>query len=137
SVRRRPMGECPHEHARRRLEGIMKLEVAGPDQNEELAAFFKKFPLRGPVEIRIDRGKNFFRPYDIQIDVHVTYALRSDENELMGVASFAVSDTLLNGEPTRVAFGRDVRISETRQAVLGWTQHFLPVMQEVQRVLGA
>lgn len=116
----------------------MKLEIARPEQSAELATFFKTFPLNGPVEIAVDRSKGFFRPYEIQSDTHVTYTLRDEEkNELVGVASFAVSDTLVHGRPTRVAFGRDLRILETRQAVLGWTQHFLPVMKEVQRVLGA
>lgn len=116
----------------------MKLEIARPEQGAELAAFFKKFPLRGPVEILFDRGKDFFRPYEAQGEAHVTYTLRDEErDELLGVATFVVANTLLGGQPARVAFGRDLRISETRQAVLGWSQHFLPVMEEVKRVLRA
>lgn len=116
----------------------MKLEIAKPEQSAELAAFFKKFPLRGPVEIAVDRSKDFFKPYKIQSETSVTYTLRSElKEDLLGVATFAVQDTLLGGKPTRVAFGRDLRILETRQAVLGWSQHFLPVMREVQQVLGA
>ncbi|MBX3033486.1 MAG: hypothetical protein KF865_06120 [Bdellovibrionaceae bacterium] len=113
----------------------MKLEIADPAEGAELSAFFKRFHLRGPAEIRVDRGGDFFGPARIQSDTHVTYTLK-DENksEILGVASFAIGETLAGGAPARVAFGRDLRILETRQAVLGWSQHFLPVMEEVRRV---
>lgn len=113
----------------------MRLETAGPEHSGELAAFFKRFPLRGPVELLVDRSRDFFKPYEIQSDAHVTYTLRdSDKGDLMGVASFALGETKIAGRDCRVAFGRDLRILETRQAVLGWTQHFLPVMEEVRKV---
>lgn len=116
----------------------MKLETAVPEQNTEIAAFFKRFPLQGPVELIVDRSADFFAPYQVQSDQQVTYTLRDDDsNELMGVVSFAIADTLVAGKPARVAFGRDLRILETRKAVLGWTRHFLPVMEEVKKVFGA
>lgn len=115
----------------------MKLETARREQSAELAAFFKKFPVHGPVDLTIDRSNDFFAPYDLQSDASVTYTLRSEGDELLGLATFNIFDSLVGGRETRVAFGKDLRILETRKAILGWTQHFLPVMEEVRRVFGA
>lgn len=113
----------------------MNLQMAGPENGEELAQFFKRFPIQGPVQIRADRSKDFFGPARIQSDVNLTYCLRDEDNkELLGVASFAINDTLAGGRPARIAYGRDLRILQDRRAVLGWTNHFLPVMEEVKRV---
>ncbi|HRO68277.1 MAG TPA: hypothetical protein PL182_11980, partial [Pseudobdellovibrionaceae bacterium] len=113
----------------------MRLETSTPDQAAELAQFFKRFPVQGHVELLIDRSKDFFGVSRIQSDTNLTYTLRDDDNrDLLGVVSFAIAETLVAGKPARVAFGRDLRILETRKAVLGWSQHFLPVLEEVKRV---
>lgn len=112
----------------------MRLEAALPEHSAELVAFFKRFRIDGPVELRIDRGRDFFRPYEIQSDSHITYCLRSKNEELLGVASFVIGESIVGGQQQRVAFGRDLRILETREAVLGWSKHFLPVMEEIQKV---
>lgn len=116
----------------------MKLEIATPTQSLELAEFFRRFPLRGPVEMLVDRKPDFFKPYSIQSASHVTYTLRDERDaSLLGSVTFVMDDLWVNGQPQKVAFGRDLRILETRQAVLGWTQHFLPVMNEIQTQHGA
>lgn len=113
----------------------MRLETARPEQAAELSLFFKRFPRQGPVDLLVDRGPHFFGPAEIQSDTNLTYTLRDDASgELLGVVSFAIMETLVGGKPSKVAFGRDLRILETRKAVLGWSQHFLPVLEEVRRV---
>lgn len=114
----------------------MKLEIAKPEESSSLAEFYKSFPLRGLVEMRIDRNGDFFAPYSVQSDQHLTYALKDDENKLEGVASFVMRDVLLDNKVRPVAFGRDLRISSNRRAILEWSQHFLPVMQEVFQTFG-
>ncbi len=108
----------------------MNLEVAKHEDAALLAEFYKSFPVRGVVEMKIDRDGDFFAPYDIQAEQHITYLLKEDD-KLEGMASFVVRDVLLNNTPQPVAFGRDLRITSNRRAVLGWSQHFLPVMEEV------
>lgn len=114
----------------------MKLEIAQPEDSKALVEFFKSFPLKGHVQIKIDRDGNFFAPYEIQSDKHLTYQLK-DEGKIEGIASFVVRDVLLGNHPTTVAFGRDLRISSNRRAILEWSQHFLPVMNEVSHTLGS
>lgn len=123
----------------------MKLEVAKHEETALLAEFYKSFPVRGFVEMKIDREGDFFAPYDIQAEQHITYLLKekpkeSDTNgadtekeKLEGMASFVVRDVLLDKSVQPIAFGRDLRISSNRRAVLSWSQHFLPVMEEIFR----
>lgn len=111
----------------------MKLEIAKPEDAQILAAFFKSFPVRGLVELKIDRNENFFAPYSIQSDRYLTYKLSDDENKIEGAASFIVRDVFLENKTQPVVFGRDLRISSNRRAILEWSQHFLPVMEEVFR----
>ncbi|MFS4460263.1 hypothetical protein [Bdellovibrio sp. HCB2-146] len=114
----------------------MNLEIASPEHSRQLVEFYKGFPLKGLVELKVDRDGDFFAPYSIQSDKHLTYMLKED-GQLEGTASFVVRDVMLDGRPTSVAFGRDLRISSNRKVILEWSQHFLPVMQEVGRTLGA
>lgn len=108
----------------------MKLEVAKPEDSRQLVEFYKTFPLRGLVEIKVDRDGDYFAPYTIQSDRYLTYKL-TDDKSLEGIASFVVRDVHLENEIIPVAFGRDLRISSNRRAIMGWAQHFLPVMEEV------
>lgn len=108
----------------------MKLSIAKPEDTAPLAEFFKSFPTRGLVEMKVDRDKDFFAPYSIQAEQHLTYVLR-DEDKIEGHASFVIRDVLMKNAVTPVAFGRDLRISSNRRAILEWSQHFLPVMDEV------
>ena len=113
----------------------MKLEIASPAHAKELAEFFKSFALRGLVEMKVDRNGDFFAPYSLQSDRYLTYQLK-DEDKLEGVASFVMRDVLLENKVRPVAFGRDLRISSNRRAILEWSQHFLPVMEEVFHTFG-
>ncbi len=71
----------------------MKLEIAKTEDSKALAEFYKSFPVRGLVEMKIDRDGNFFSPYEIQSDRHLTYTLKEEE-KLEGVASFVMRDVL-------------------------------------------
>lgn len=117
-------------------EGLVNLEIARDAEAAELSLFFKKFQSSGPVEVRVDRRGDFFLPYRMQGDDFRTYVLR-DAGETLGVVTFVLQTLWLHGRPTRVAFARDLRIAQNRKAILGWTQHFLPVLEQVRRELGA
>lgn len=114
----------------------MKLEIAKPEDSARLVEFYKSFPLRGLVEIKIDRDGDFFAPYAIQSDRYLTYQLK-DEDKIEGIASFVMRDVQLDGQVVPVAFGRDLRISSNRRAIMGWSQHFLPLMEEISKTFGS
>lgn len=112
----------------------MKLVLAQPSDAKLLSQYYKKFSFPGLVDFQIQRRGDFFRPYDCQSDQHLTFILK-DHHEILGVASFVISEVLLENKVQRVAFGRDLRISNSRKAVLGWAEHFLPVMEDLQSSL--
>lgn len=108
----------------------MRLEIATPEDAATLAEFYKSFSVHGLIEMKIDRGQDFFAPYGLQSDQHLTYQLKG-QGKLEGVASFIRQEVLLDNKVQPVVFGRDLRISSNRRAVLEWSKHFLPVMSEV------
>ncbi len=117
----------------------MELRIAAREHNADLIEFYKSFRLDGPVEIKVDRCQDFFEPYRIQSDYHLTYILNEPSKKdfkIEGTASFVIRDALIKGQPVPVAFGRDLRISSNRHAVMNWSRHFLPVLEEVTKAYG-
>lgn len=114
----------------------MNLRIASPADNQALVEFYKNFTLPGQVEIKIDRMHDYFAPYNIQSDRHVTYILE-DQGQLFGTASFVIQNLKHQGQLQPVAWGRDLRIANSRQAILSWSQHFLPVLEEVKKTFHA
>ena len=112
----------------------MILEIARPENSWELKQFFGQFTVGELIELKIDRHDDFFLPYDIQSDQHITYTLRdSKDKSLQGVATFVIQNMWLGGRLQTVAIGRDLRISHNRGAIMAWGQHFQPVLDEIRK----
>lgn len=112
----------------------MKLSLAQPSDKRALAKYYKSFEIPGAVDLKLDRRGDFFKPYESQSDNYWTFVLR-DREDILGVASFVILDCLLEGQVQKVAMGRDLRISPSRKAVMGWAEHFLPVMDDLRKNL--
>lgn len=111
----------------------MILEIAQASDNQRLIEFYKNFSSLGLVELKVNREPNFFKPYEIQSPDFRTYVMREEDNtQIQGLASFIIKDVWLNNQVSKIAFGRDLRISSHRKAILSWGNHFLPVMKEIQ-----
>lgn len=112
----------------------MRLEIAGSKDNLELLDFYQQFPLRGLVELKVDRHQDFFAPYKAMSDQYRVYCLRDEnDNNLQATASFIFRESLLDGKQVRVAYATDLRVANNRKAIVGWSQHFLPVMEQVMK----
>lgn len=109
---------------------LMELEIATADDNQELIEFFKEFPIKGMVELKVDRNKNFFAPYSLQSEQHRTYLLKDEEDKIQASASFIIRDTFTEGQKGKVATATDLRVSPNRRAILEWSNHFLPVLKK-------
>lgn len=110
----------------------MILTVADSSQNEELLRFFHEFSLKGHAEFKIDRNKSFFAPYQIHSEEFKTYCLK-DMGKTEAIASFIFRDTFFQNEQARVAIALDLRVTNNRKAILQWSQHFLPVLHDIQK----
>jgi len=115
----------------------MKLEVAKPSDNPTILEFYKGFPLKGVLELKVDRRGDFFAPYAAESDRFRTYLLKDDQEQLQGMASFIIKDVLIDGKISTVAFGRDLRISNNRRAIIEWADHFVPTLQDITNTYGA
>lgn len=112
----------------------MKLSLAQPNDKKALARYYKSFEIPGPVDLKLDRRGDFFKPYESQSDNYWTFILK-DKDQILGVASFIILECQLEGQIQKVAMGRDLRITQSRKAVRGWAEHFLPVMDDLRKNL--
>lgn len=115
----------------------MRLEVARPSDNQDILEFYKGFPSKGLLDLKVDRRGDFFGPYAVESDRFRSYLLRDDQNQIQGMASFIIMDTMIQGQLKTVAFGRDLRISSNRRAILEWADHFVPTLQDISNTYGA
>lgn len=109
----------------------MNLEIASPKNSFELNEFFSQFTLRGLVDLKIQRKKDFFAPYKLQSDDYRTYMLRDSDGDIQAIASFLFRETAYDGHPTKIATALDLRVAPNRKAIIEWSNHFLPVMQSI------
>jgi len=110
----------------------MKLEIAKTADNQELIEFFKEFSIKGMVELKVDRNRDFFAPYALQSEKFKTYLLKEEEEDqkIHGAATFITRDTFSEGQRIKIATATDLRVSPNRKAILEWLKHFLPVLQK-------
>ncbi len=108
----------------------MQLVIGNEGDNSDLINFFKEFPLRGVVDIKIDRKGNFFAPYEIQSDQFKTYLLKSKDQDIQASASFIFKDVLYDNAVIKVATATDLRVKNNRKAITEWSHHFLPVLEK-------
>lgn len=108
----------------------MHLEIATNQDSESLVSFFKEFPVKGLVDLRVDRRQNFFAPYLAQSEEFKTYLLKDEEKNIHASASFIFRDVMTDGKVIKVATATDLRVSPHRRAILEWANHFLPVLQK-------
>lgn len=109
----------------------MKITRATPNDTEALSNFFAQQVLHGPVDVKLTRPGNFFDQYRLHSDDYDVFVLRNNAGEVNGMAAILYRNAFINGEVTRIGYATDLRIAPTREAILTWTKHFLPVLQDV------
>lgn len=114
----------------------MKLEIATAADNQSILEFYKGFPMRGVLDLKVDRRGDFFGPYATESDRFRSYILKDDEQQVQGIASFIIKDVMLQGRITTVAYGRDLRISNNRRAIIEWGDHFVPTLNDISNNYG-
>lgn len=108
----------------------MKLELASEKDSPALVELFKEFPLKGLVDLKVDRHQDFFAPYKAQSEDFKTYILRDDKEAIHGSASFVMRETCTDKKITKIATASDLRVKPHRRAIVEWAHHFLPVINK-------
>ncbi len=109
----------------------MRITKATENDTEALSNFFAQQILHGPVDIKLTRPGHFFDQYKLHSPDFDVFILRDSKGEVNGMAAIIYRDAYINGEVTKIGYCTDLRIAPTREAILTWTKHFLPVLQEV------
>jgi hypothetical protein len=106
----------------------MKIARAEANDNQRLAAFFNAAVLPGDVDLRFER-QDFFQPYRLQGEDFATYMLLNEQQEIEATASLVFREGLLGGEKQVIGYATDLRVSNSRRAIMSWAQHFLPILE--------
>ncbi|MEQ1665397.1 MAG: hypothetical protein ABL927_08490 [Bdellovibrionales bacterium] len=107
----------------------MKLIKADESYNDKLLQYFSRISLPGTVQYRLQRMFNFFNQYRLQSDDSVTYVLENDKSEIEALATIIFRKVYIDGKAETIGYATDLRVSPTRQAILSWSNHFLPVLE--------
>lgn len=107
----------------------MKLIQATEADSDRLKEFFARMLLPGTIDFSIQRQGSFFDQYRLQSDDFETWMLEDGDGRLCGLASLVFRTGFIRGEKQTWCHATDLRIARSRQAVMQWAQHFLPVLE--------
>ena len=110
------------------------LRESYPLDSEKLSQFFSQIPTQGLLDMKIRRQIDFFSLYRrLQLKFHnyVLEEIQDNQAEILGTASFLLQDIIVGGKLTKISYACDLRISHQRKAVLNWTHHFLPQLENL------
>ncbi|MGE0764031.1 MAG: hypothetical protein AB7N80_12185 [Bdellovibrionales bacterium] len=106
----------------------MRIVKADLSDNDRLCEFFNQTILPGHVDLRLER-EDFFLPYRLQSDDHATYLLLNQEEQVEAMATLVFRPGYLGGQRQTIGYATDLRVSNSRRAILSWAEHFLPVLE--------
>lgn len=109
----------------------MKLIKASMSDSDKLIEYYSQTSLPGRVTIQTHRKENFFSSYSIQSKDFVTYMLISEkDNSVQALASLIFRKAWIQGQEQTIGYATDLRVSNNRKAILEWSNHFLPLLEE-------
>lgn len=109
----------------------MKVIQAGPEHSALLSDFLSSQSLKGPMDVKLLRP-DFFAHYRLQSPDYVTYMMMNENNQIEATASIVFREAMLMDQPHLLGFACDLRVSSRRRAILNWTEHFLPVLEQLR-----
>lgn len=107
----------------------MRIVPASEINSEQILNFYNSSILSGDVDLRFER-EDFLKPYQAQSDDHITYSMLNDKNQIEALASLVFRRGWLGGHEEVIGYATDLRVSSSRRAILGWVEHFLPILEQ-------
>src|SRR5574340_155085 len=101
----------------------MRLVRATAADNDRLCEFFGASHVPGDVDLRLER-EDFFLPYRAQTDDFATYLLVNPEEQIEAMATLLFRPGYLGEEKQSIGYATDLRVANSRRAIMGWAQHF-------------
>lgn len=108
------------------------LREAFQDDSGQLNEFFTSIPIRGDIDVKIQRQNHFFSFYDRIGAKHRTFLL-TDGDEILGMASFIFRRLAFENRVLKLGQACDLRISSNRKAILTWSKFFEPLLEKLRQ----
>ncbi len=109
----------------------MKLSLATPEDDEALKTFYESFIIHNPIEIQVERPKSFFDYYKLQSDDFETHILKDNTGKVQGCATLVFREGQIMGQKTKIGYATDLRVAQTREAIMNWARYFLPITKSI------
>ncbi|HEX4925783.1 MAG TPA: hypothetical protein VFV50_16940 [Bdellovibrionales bacterium] len=114
----------------------MRLALAESNDDRALREFYAESSLHGPVDLRVERPGNFFDQYRLQSDDYSTFLLKTDKDRVVGIATIIFRKAFLKDKFETIGYCTDLRIAPSRQAIMEWTDHFTPLLEQLTHEKG-
>lgn len=112
----------------------MRLLKATEADSERLKAFYNNSLLPGHIDFKVHRLGYFSDLYRSQTKNFVTYMLLNENEEIEAIASLLFKKGFIKGVEQNIGYATDLRVANSRKAVLNWSQYFLPVIEQERAV---
>ena len=109
----------------------LTLKEASLDDSKKLNDFFTSIPIRGEIDIKIQREQHFFSFYQ-RIGINYKTYIIKDEDEILGTATFLFRKLHFQKRNLLLAQACDLRISPNRKAILSWSRFFHPILEKLR-----
>lgn len=107
------------------------LEEATASSAEKLNDFFTSIPVRGEINVKIQRENHFFTFYQRLGLPFKTYIIKN-QDEIVGTASFVIRNLVFKKRNLKLAQACDLRISSNRKVVMSWSKFFHPILEKLR-----
>lgn len=112
----------------------MELKIANQSDSEKLIDFYKQFSIHLPVSLQPERYSDFFSSYKCHGSDYRTYILKDNNEKIYATANFSIRKTFIEGfKESKIAVASDLRVANNRKAIIEWSNHFLPVIEEIKK----
>lgn len=114
----------------------MRLARAESSDDRAMRDFYAHSSLHGPVDLRVERPGHFFDQYRLQSDDFETFLLKTDKDRVVGIATILFRRAFLKDKFETIGYCTDLRIAPSRQAIMEWTDHFTPLLEQLMQERG-
>lgn len=111
---------------------LVLVEASFKDAHQ-LNEFFTSVPVRGEINVKIQREDHFFSFYERLGIPFKTYIIK-DGRDIVGTASFIFRNLIFKTRTLKLAQACDLRISSNRKAVLSWSKFFHPLLEKLRDI---
>lgn len=110
----------------------MRLELATPQDDNELKTFFNQEIVNGLYDHRVVRTHSFFDQYKLTTNDYLTYFLRDNNKQIKAMASILFKKAYVNDQEQTIGYVTDLRLSASRKATTLWAKEIVQSLEQAK-----